>query len=543
VLPLILLLAAGLRLRDVNQPYTDAFSWRQSSTAMMAENFHLVNPNILFPEVNWSGPGPNYQGREFQTVSWLASRIYAVTGQRDWVGRVIAVVSGLVGIAALYGVVRRIWGETHGLLAGFALAVLPGGIAVERSFLPDPAMVALMTLSLLCLLVYLDSGRPRDLVLAAAVGTLGALTKIPGLLVGVPMIYAVVALLRARGRLGRPVLAPLAIAGVVGLTIVAAYYLWARHLSLTYPPYHFAGSANWLWVQGLDQWIADRWYVPRLYIVLQWWMWGAPVLLLALLGALLPPPSPDSDSGARSADARWLVHAWAAGCLVYVLIGANELVTNPWNLHVFSPVAAAFAARAVHWIGRLDVERRSRLAWVPAAAVLALVAASGVHVAGRMTSPENATAGHELGKALRRASQPGDLVLTMADDLGDPVAIFYSRRRGWIFPPPDVDYAWNELPPDGEAIRMLDSLRAQGADWFGMTMDQYGNVWSNHRPLLDHLEDVAEFHSKGESWIVYRLEPVRNGAAASAAAADDARAAKGARWEAAGAEAARTSSR
>src|SRR5690242_16872859 len=66
----ILLIAALARLYHVDQPLTDVFSWRESSTAMMADNFYHRGWNILYPEVSWDGPGPSYQGRELQTVSY-----------------------------------------------------------------------------------------------------------------------------------------------------------------------------------------------------------------------------------------------------------------------------------------------------------------------------------------------------------------------------------------------------------------------------------------------------------------------------------------
>ena len=76
----ILLVGFLLRVQNVNQPYTDIYSLRQCSTAMMAENFYKGNWNILYPQVNWSGPGPSYQGREFQTVTYLSALLYTVFG-------------------------------------------------------------------------------------------------------------------------------------------------------------------------------------------------------------------------------------------------------------------------------------------------------------------------------------------------------------------------------------------------------------------------------------------------------------------------------
>ncbi|HUH32960.1 MAG TPA: hypothetical protein VLZ28_03350, partial [Daejeonella sp.] len=86
LLILILLVAFAMRGQMINQPFIDAFSWRQASTAMMAENFFKTSWNIFYPEVNWTGVGPGYQGREFQTVSYLAAIAYTIFGQHDYIG-------------------------------------------------------------------------------------------------------------------------------------------------------------------------------------------------------------------------------------------------------------------------------------------------------------------------------------------------------------------------------------------------------------------------------------------------------------------------
>src|SRR5579859_5053849 len=114
-LALILLIALALRLSHITQPFDDAISWRQTSVAMMADNFYRHSWNILYPEVSWSGAGPGYQGREFQTVSYLAALFYLLVGEQDWIGRMVAIGFGLWGIMALYLLVRRIWGVPHAL--------------------------------------------------------------------------------------------------------------------------------------------------------------------------------------------------------------------------------------------------------------------------------------------------------------------------------------------------------------------------------------------------------------------------------------------
>jgi hypothetical protein len=54
---------------QVTQRIGGKFSWRTTSTTMMAQNFYRGHLNILYPELDWGGPGSNYEGREFQSVT------------------------------------------------------------------------------------------------------------------------------------------------------------------------------------------------------------------------------------------------------------------------------------------------------------------------------------------------------------------------------------------------------------------------------------------------------------------------------------------
>src|SRR6266446_2321948 len=104
-LTIVICIGALLRFDHVTQSFADKFSWRQTSTAMMARNFYLGDWNIFYPQVDWGGPGPNYQGREFQTVTYIAAILYKVFGEQEWVGRSVSVTFGLWGIFALYQLV------------------------------------------------------------------------------------------------------------------------------------------------------------------------------------------------------------------------------------------------------------------------------------------------------------------------------------------------------------------------------------------------------------------------------------------------------
>ena len=230
LLTAILIVGAILRFNHITQPLIDAFSWRETDTAMMAENYHSTNWNILCTKLNWDGPGPGYQGRELQTLSYLTALLYLLVGQHDWVGRAVAVMFGLWGIFALYQLVRRVWDEQRAVASAAVMALLPGSIFIERSFLPDPAMVALVTTATWLLVAYLQTDRWHYLILASVIGTLGFLTKITGLIVAIPMLYAMLAILSGRRMLHPSRLATLGTVAVVGLAPVVAYYLWASIL-------------------------------------------------------------------------------------------------------------------------------------------------------------------------------------------------------------------------------------------------------------------------------------------------------------------------
>ena len=519
----ILVLGAALRFNNVTQPFTDSFNWRQTSTAMMASNFYHKSWNIFYPEVNWTATSPGYQGREFQTVGYIAALLYLAAGEHDWIGRGVAVLFGLWGIFALYQLVRRVWDEEHALLSAAVMAVLPGSIFIERSFLPDPGMVALMTTSIWMLVAYLQTDRLRFLLLAGVIGAWGVLTKLPGLVVSFAMLYATLTTLRHRHELDRRKIAVIGIVAALALIPVALYYLWAVHLGRSYPPYHIAGEGNWIWNQGLKQWLDQDYFFPRLSRHFNNWLWTEPIIILVVLGIVFPffgfarwERSQNSVSGrvtaGGSVKAPWLFHWWLLGMLPYYLIGAQELVDNPWNFHIIDPAAAALSSYAIITISSLIAKMVRPSAEVLVkqgiiAASLILIGVLGTMRLKRVYYPA-AKNDYELGLALRQVSQPHDLVVTMATVLGDPIVIYYSHRRGWLFPPPSPSRDFIELPEDdGESIRAFEELRTEGARWFGIVAAQHKKLQQKHPLLLAHFERTSHLYRCDPRWRIYFIIP------------------------------------
>lgn len=514
----ILAVAALLRFNHIRQPLVDAFSWRQASTAMMAANFYHESWNIFYPAVSWGGPELSYQGREFQTVSYLSALLYTMFGQHDWIGRSVAILFGVWGVFALYLLIRRVWDEEHALAGAAIMALLPGAIFIERSFLPDPAMVALVVTSFWLFVLYLQTDQLRYLLLAAFIGAWGLLSKLPGLIAGLPMVYTMLTILGRKNGLNRQKCVTIGTMAIFVLIPVVGYYLWVRHLSLTYPPYHFAGSGHWLWDQGLSAWLAQGYFLSGLYWNLEAWFWTEPIMVLLFMGLLFPPLGwqsrqalkPEQKPTDYSDKAPWLFHLWLLAGLVYYLIGARELVYNSWNFHIISPAVAALGGRGLFLITSL-VSRKVR--WLPApitiTILLSIIIIFGQLALQQMYYPQkplDATEGYKMGLALRQISKPGDLVVTIPNDIGEPVAIYYSQRRGWIFPPAINEINWAKLPADDhQAIRLFEELRANGADWFAIVDDHRAGIRQDLPLFTEHIEDICEIQVETSDYVIYRI--------------------------------------
>jgi hypothetical protein len=272
---LILTSAAFLRLLYVDQPFVDFISWRQTDDATIADNFFQGHLNIFLPEISWNGPGPNYVGYEFQLTTYLASLLYHLFGEMDWVGRGISVAFGVWGVFAFHNLVGRAFDKLTALVSCAVFAVMPGGIFVDRSFLPDPVMVSLVVTSFWMLLAYLQDQRARCLVLAVVTGTLGLLTKISGVIVGLPMVYAILNLSPAGGAIRLRYLVRLLTAAILVLIPVIGYYVWAIHVGHVYPPYLVAAYHNWVWNASFYGWLKAHYFWPEF----SWnarWLWSVP---------------------------------------------------------------------------------------------------------------------------------------------------------------------------------------------------------------------------------------------------------------------------
>ncbi len=120
---------------------------------------------------------------------WLQAASARIFGYR---GLSLIVPQALLGIGSVlltYHLVRRRFGSVAGLLSGLFLAITPIGVAVDRTNLPDPALVFVLLLAAWAVSLAIETGRGRHLMLAAVLVGIGFNVKMLAAFVVLPTFY------------------------------------------------------------------------------------------------------------------------------------------------------------------------------------------------------------------------------------------------------------------------------------------------------------------------------------------------------------------
>jgi hypothetical protein len=212
------------------------------------------------------------------------------------------------------------------------------------------------------------------------------------------------------------------------------------------------GEQKFLWDSGLSSWLSNYYFLPALWEISASFLWGLPFITLAIVGSLLPHRLEKRHA------APWLFHAWLVAMVVRHLIEAKHLVTDPQNLHLFSPVIAAFAGQALVGLANVRIPFRKKAAQ----AFLSILIFCGATILGQVQTHwhyQNFYRSHYvLGRKVAELSRPTDLVISLGLET---VALYYSQRNGWVFPPYDTAI-WDY---DHQNVSMLRELKAQGGKW------------------------------------------------------------------------------
>ena len=424
--------------------------WRQSDTASIAHNFAVNGMNLFFPQIDWGGAGPGYVEAEFQLMPWLTALSYLVFGEHASLGRLISLAFMLVGVAAFWGVARRLLSPGAARWSLIAFAVSPAFMRYATAFMPEATVLAFYLLAIYAFCRWLEEDRWVWLAATAAAASVAGLVKPTSLHLGVVLLAWLVIV--ARNRLRRP---SVYLAAVLAL-VAPALWLWHAHgLYTTYGNTFGVISGGDDKFGNLGYWLSPGFYVGNLRIEAVWTL-GVVGVPLAALGAVV---------AYRRRGPVMLLAGFAGLVIYYFAVARYSESAMGIQYHVFSlpygAVLTGMGLRAVdEWLpDRIAGRLRGTLA---ALVTVALFGYSATVWTGSLRDESGAFG--VCARALDALSTPADLVVVsttsssvedgVANNWQEPVIFYLADRRGW------------SLAADQHVPSVLASDQAAGAKFF-----------------------------------------------------------------------------
>jgi 4-amino-4-deoxy-L-arabinose transferase-like glycosyltransferase len=443
----ILLLGLALRLVELQAPLIDGQAWRQADSGAVARNFYQEGYDLFHPRVDWRGDTPGYVEMNFPLYSFLVACLYGLLGgAHEWAGRLLSALFSVAGAGLLCLLVRELGGGRWcGRLAALFFLVFPLNVFYGRAFMPEALMLLLSIGALLAFARWTRTEARGDFALAALVGALCFMVKIPTLYLGFPLVAL------AWGRWGWGFLRRPLLWAYLALVLVPPA-LWYWH---AYQLFLQTGLTFGIWGnQGYDKWAQGLLATGDFYLVLVRRLGHqtfTPIGVILILAGMRP------RWGARR---EWALWAWAGGLLLYLFLIPEGNYRLVYYQVPFVPLGAALAARGlVPLLGGVG-HRRPVLA---GGAVLLLVGYSA-WVVPEMYRPGNNVyryyrACHAAGQIIDQ-KLPASALLVVGDvdenaaaphRAQSPTMLYYCRRKGW------------QITPEEFSGTTLDSLAARGA--------------------------------------------------------------------------------
>jgi hypothetical protein len=165
------------------------------------------------------------------------------------------------------------------------------------------------------------------------------------------------------------------------------------------------GQGKFLWDNGIHAWLSNYYFLSEFWRAANF-LWGLPFIALAIVGSLL------SRRPEKGHMAPWLFHAWLIALVIRYLIEAKHLVADVPNLHLFSPVLAAFAGQALVGLANGNIPFGNK----ESQAFLSIMVFCGATIFGQVqthSAYQHFYRDHYiLGRNVAELSRPTELIIT-----------------------------------------------------------------------------------------------------------------------------------
>ncbi len=206
-------------------PLEPAHAWRQCLTNMVARNLAEKEGNLFYPTIDYGGESKGIMGTEFPVFQSLIASFYTVFGTNHWMGRAINLLISCCGFYAFYLLIIRYFNHKHALFSTLAL-MFSLWLMYSRKSMPDTFSVSIVLVSFYYYSVFFDTKNWGYLLLAMGLLCMGILSKIPALLVVVPLPFL---LMRKEVGMGHKLALILSVF-VASLPVIWWYFTWVPYL-------------------------------------------------------------------------------------------------------------------------------------------------------------------------------------------------------------------------------------------------------------------------------------------------------------------------
>ncbi|MDF2719406.1 MAG: dolichyl-phosphate-mannose-protein mannosyltransferase, partial [Paenibacillus sp.] len=163
-------------------------SWRQSDTEAMARHFVEHRFNVLFPQLNYQGPLPNYAQLELQLTTGLIAVLYELFGYHYALARAVPIVFFMGSALFVYRIALRHFSAFAAALALLLYGLLPLNVLYSRAIMPESAALFFYTGAFYLFGEWIARGKSGLLFASALFTALAVCEKVPAVFVGIPMI-------------------------------------------------------------------------------------------------------------------------------------------------------------------------------------------------------------------------------------------------------------------------------------------------------------------------------------------------------------------
>lgn len=273
---------------------------------------------------------------------WLSSLSYAVFGVAEWSFKLPTLLFGLLGLLGIYGLGRRLYGHTTGLLATVLAASTQGFVIMVLDVKTDGMLMGSVAFSCWQLLAYLQQRRTVNFVLAFVGIALGMLAKGPMGLMAPVLAFAPHLILQRRWR---DIFRPEWISGLLIVFLILLPMLYGLYLQWGWEgPRFFIYTQSFGRITGDSKWVDDSSYFHFTHV----WLWVAFPWGLAVYYELGRKLVALVRSRFRlSEDKEWIT----AGGFLLIFAGLSlSRYKLPHYLFVLIPFGSILAARALQHV-------------------------------------------------------------------------------------------------------------------------------------------------------------------------------------------------